>query len=114
MRGSILAAIGAFALAFLSLGYSSFLTYIAASPVLRLVWPPIWQARGPWLWPALVGAGILWSVSFLVAGVVDEFLASRGHSRARRRFAYGAVLWLGAVATWGLMLANAPPDGFRA
>ncbi|GGF87579.1 hypothetical protein GCM10007301_54310 [Azorhizobium oxalatiphilum] len=115
MRGSFLAAIGAVVLAIVSFGYSSFLVYLPASPVLRLFWPPIWQAKGPWLWPVLVAAGILWPVSFLAAGILDEILKSRGRSRGLRRLAYVAVLWLGAVAAWGFLLhVNAAPDGFRA
>ena len=112
---SLLAMAGAAILPVLTLGLSSYVVYLAASPVLRLFYPPIWNAKGPWLWPVLVGAGILWSASFLAAGILDTVLKARGHSATPRRIAYLAVLWVGAVASWGLMLhLSAPADGFRA
>lgn len=112
---SLIAMVGAAVLPVVTLGLSSYLVYLAASPVLRLFYPPIWAAKGPWLWPILIGAGILWSASFLVAGILDTVLKARGHSATPRRIAYLGVLWIGSVAAWGLMLhLSAPPDGFRA
>ena len=112
---AVLLTVGAAALSLLSLGLSGYAIYAVASPVLRLFWPPIWAAKGPWLWPVLIGAGILWSLSFLVAGGLDEILKARGVGTGGRRLAYAGVLWLGAVLSWGVMLhLNAPPDGFRA
>ncbi len=114
LRGSVLAFLAAAGLSVLSLGYLSFIPYLAASPILRLFYPPIWEAKGPWLWPVLVGAGILWSFSFLVAGGFDAYLKAKGRASAFRWAVYLAVLWLGAIAAWGFMLhTNAPPDGFR-
>lgn len=111
---SFLATLAAAGLPVVTLGMSSYVLYLPASPVLRLFYPPIWAAKGPWLWPVLVGAGVLWSVSFLVAGVLDAALQARGLGRTTRRVAYLAVLWVGAVGAWGAMLhLNAPPDGFR-
>lgn len=111
---SLLATVIAAALPVVTLGLSSYVLYLPAAPVLRFFYPPIWTAHGPWLWPVLVGAGILWSASFPVAGIVDAVLKARGLGGGARRLAYLAVLWVGAVGAWGLMLhLNAPPDGFR-
>ncbi|OYX88675.1 MAG: hypothetical protein B7Y84_07990 [Azorhizobium sp. 32-67-21] len=112
---SLIAMVGAAVLPVVTLGLSSYLVYLAASPVLRLFYPPIWAAKGPLLWPVLIGAGILWSASFLVAGILDTVLKARGHSATPRRIACPGVLWIGSVAALGLMLhLSAPPDGFRA
>lgn len=111
---SLLATVVAAVLPVVTFGLSSYVLYLPASPVLRAFYPPIWEAKGPWLWPVLVGAGILWSVSFLAAGILDAVLTSRGVGGGARRIAYLAVLWVGAVGAWGVMLhLNAPPDGFR-
>ena len=48
----------------------------------------------------IVGAGIVWSLSFLPAGILDHALAARGVAAGRRRLAYVLVLWAGAVIAW--------------
>ncbi len=113
MKGSLLAFLVTLGLAFLSFGYVSLALYVVVSPVLTLVFPPLDQWRGPWVWPVLVGVAILWSFSFIPAGILDLRLAARGVSAARRRLAYLAVLWLGALLAWFAMLGvSIPgPDG---
>lgn len=112
MRWSLAGFVAALAIAFLSLGYSSLLLYAVAAPMLGVVYPPLAQWHGPWVWPVLVGVAILWSPSFLVAGVLGQALEARAWSIGRRRMAYLAVLWLGAVLAWFAVLhANFPPGG---
>lgn len=112
LRWSLAGCLAALALAFLSLGYSSLVLYAAASPLLRLAYPPMSDWHGPWVWPVLVGVGILWAPSFLAAGMAGQVPQVRGWSAGRRRLLYLAVLWCGAVAAWFVMLAtNFPPGG---
>lgn len=104
MKASLLGFVAAFALSFLSLGYISLALYGAVSPVLTQVYPPLETWRGPWVWPVLVGVAILWSPSFLIAGAVDLRLHAARASRRTRWLAYLAILWLGALASWFLVL----------
>lgn len=104
MKRSLLGFVVAFGMSFLSLGYVSLVLYAVASPVLRLFYPPMEAWRGPWVWPVLVGVAILWSASFLVAGALDLRLVAAGWSNRRRWLAYLGILWLGAVASWLVVL----------
>jgi hypothetical protein len=84
--------------------------YYLAYPVVGFVYPPMHVWRPDAVWPLIVGAGIVWALSFPVAGVIDHALLVRGASAGRRGLAYLVVLWVGAVAAWSfLLVTNLPP-----
>ena len=110
LKWSLLAAIVALALAFLSFGLLGYVLYYLAYPVVGTIFPPLSSWRPDAVWPLIVAAGILWSLSFLPAGVVDRALSGRGASSSRRRLSYVLILWIGAVAAWTFLLAaDTPP-----
>lgn len=109
LKWSLLAALGAVLGSFLSLGMLGYVLYYLAYPVVGLVYPPLTTWRPDTVWPLIIGAGILWSLSFVVAGVVDHALAARGAGTTRRRIAYLVVLWLGAVAAWLFFIFSSAP-----
>lgn len=109
LRRSILAFALSIAGAFLSLGYVSLVLYGVSAPIITLFFPPLGSWRGPWVWPVLVGVAILWSVSFLIAGIVDLWLQRRDWSSRRRGLAYLGVLWIGAIASWLIVLGLSWP-----
>jgi hypothetical protein len=112
MKGSLAGFILALASSFLSLGTSGLALYGVAFPVIERFYPPMAQWHGPWVWPVLVGVTILWAPSFLVAGATSQYLNSRNWTPGRRRLAYAAVLWAGAVIAWLVVLQlNFPPGG---
>jgi len=86
LKWSVVAGVAAAALSFLSFGLLGYVLYYAAYPVVGLVFPPLSAWRPDTVWPLIVGAGIVWSLSFLPAGVLD---------RAWRRAA-----WPRAGAAW--------------
>jgi hypothetical protein len=45
-----------------------------------------------------------WSFSFLAAGFVNKKLAGTGLPLPARRGAYLAILWLGVLLIWGVIL----------
>ena len=95
---------------FLSLGLLGYALYYLAYPVVGLVYPPMPRWRPDAVWGLIVGAGIVWAPSFLVAGVIDHALLVRRVPPMRRRISYLLVLWLGAVAAWSFLIAtNLPP-----
>jgi hypothetical protein len=97
-------------LSFLSLGLLGYVLYYAAYPVVGLAYPPLSTWRPDTVWPLIVGAGLVWSFSFIPAGVIDHALAGRGVARTQRRISYVVVLWIGAVAAWLFLIAtNLPP-----
>ncbi|WP_147367476.1 hypothetical protein [Aurantiacibacter xanthus] len=78
-----------------------------------LVWPVTWGLagnpndwRGDDVWPAMIGAGVLWGLSFPLAGYVDRRLSRAGWSVGSRRLVYGLVLWGGAALIWAFMIGT--------
>ena len=102
--GLLLAAIGAF----LSLGVQGLALYGLVSPVLNLIYPPLESWDQSIVWPLIVGAGLLWSLSFLPAGLLDRSLKARGTRRRWRVLAYLGVLWVGGLLAWLLVLITNP------
>ena len=110
LKWSLAGVAAAILASFLSLGLLGYALYYLAYPVVGFVYPPLSEWRPDTVWPLIVGAGIVWAPSFLVAGVIDHALFVRRVSPMRRRISYLLVLWLGAVAAWCFLIAtNLPP-----
>ena len=104
IAGFVLAAIGSF----LSLGLQGLALYGLVSPALNLIYPPLDRWDQSTVWPLIVGAGLIWSLSFLPAGLLDRRLKARGIRRGGRVLAYLGMLWLGALLAWLLILIANP------
>lgn len=106
MRKSIIAGCVVAGLGLLSMGLlGGFLAY--------LVWPVTWGLagnpgdwRGDDVWPAMIGAGVLWGASFPLAGYVDRHLSRAEWSSRSRWLVYGLILWCGAALIWAFMIAT--------
>jgi hypothetical protein len=110
LKWSLAGFAAAFLLSFLSFGLLGYALYYAAYPVVGIAYPPLSTWRPDTVWPLIVGAGLVWSFSFIPAGVIDHALAGRGVARAQRNLWYFVVLWIGAVAAWLFLIAtNLPP-----
>lgn len=110
MKRSIVAFVLALGLGFLSMGALGMLLWYPVMPVLAPFhgdpngWPNDWQ--GDWVWPTIIAVGMVWSFSFLVAGWFNLRLEGARIGRWPRRLAYIAVLWLGALLSWALLLSE--------
>ena len=109
LKWSVAAGIAAIVLSFLSLGLLGYILYYAAYPIVGLVYSPMSAWRPDTVWPLIVGSGVVWSLSFLPAGALDRAFALRGVAVGRRRLAYLAVLWIGAVMAWLFLIATNLP-----
>jgi hypothetical protein len=109
LKWSLAGFAAAFLLSFLSLGMLGYVLYYAAYPVVGVAYPPLTAWRPDTVWPLIVGAGLVWSFSFIPAGVIDHALAGRGVARVPRNISYLVVLWIGAVAAWLLLIATSLP-----
>ncbi len=109
LKWSLAGFAAAFLLSFLSFGLLGYVLYYAAYPVVGMAYPPLTSWRPDTVWPLIVGAGLVWSFSFIPAGVVDHALAVRGIARSRRNISYLVVLWIGAVAAWLFLIATSLP-----
>lgn len=110
LKWSLAGGVAAVLASFLSLGMLGYVLYYLVYPIIGLVYPPLSTWRPDAVWPLIVGAGIVWSLSFPVAGVIDHALLVRGASPTRRWICYLLVLWIGAAAAWSFLIAtNLPP-----
>ncbi len=62
--------------------------------------------HGDWVWPAVIGIGMFWSVGFLFGGVVWHFLSKITNSKILLYTAYLFVLWLWAALLWYITLSQ--------
>jgi MFS family permease len=106
MKRSIIAFIGTLVLGLLSMGLLGALLYYAVYPVLAPYFgdPDDWH--GDRVWPSLILAGMGWSFSFLAAGLLNLRLEKAGWRLRSRRAVYLAILWLGAVVIWLIILLS--------
>ena len=95
-------------LGLLSMGFLGIGLYYPAAPLLLLRFPPPSQWHGDWVWPAIIGVGMSWSLGFLLAGFINHWLAQRGCPTVLRRSTYLGVLWLWALVVWFLCLEFSP------
>ena len=109
LKWSLMGFAAAFLLSFLSFGLLGYVLYYAAYPVVGMAYPPLSAWRPDTVWPLIVGAELVWSFSFIPAGVIDHALAGRGVARAQRNIAYFVVLWVGAALAWLLVIATSLP-----
>ena len=80
--------------------------YYLAAPVLWPLFGDVNHWRGDDVWPAVIAAGMLWSLSFLAAGWLNRRLERAAWPVWRRRVVYALVLWLGAVLWWFLLASS--------
>ena len=106
MRRSLIAALVVAGLGLLSMGVLGALLYYMAAPALWPLYGNLNDWRGDDVWPATIGVGILWSLSFLVAGWLNRRLKGAGWTTWPRRVVYALVLWLGAVLLWLFMAST--------
>ena len=95
-------------LGFVSMGLLGLALYYPVAPVLRLRFAARDAWLGDWVWPAVIGVGMGWSVGFLIAGVVNHFLVKQGWRASLRGLTYLGLLWLWDLVVWTLTLTFAP------
>ncbi len=91
------------ALGLLSMGGLSFgLYYLVA--FLFSNYPDINTWHGDWVWPAMIGAGLLWAFGFAWAGILLFFLSKILESFVLRCLIYIFILWFWAAVVWGILI----------
>jgi hypothetical protein len=109
MKRSAIAFLVSGALGFFSMGFLGIGLLYAVQPVLNLWFLHGEQWHGDWVWPALIAAGVFWSLGFLMAGALNLRLQARGWGITARRVVYVAVLWLWALCLWAYaFMVNVP------
>jgi hypothetical protein len=104
MKGSLIAFAVTAVLGLVGMGALGFALYYPVAPIVRLRHPPINAWTGDWVWPTMIMVGMAWSIGFLLAGALDQYLAGARASSVIRTVAYGATLWLWALVLWAIAL----------
>ena len=105
IKWSFLAFIVALVLGFLSMGALGAALYYTCYPLFAPFYGDLNDWRGDWVWPATIGAGMLWSISFVAAGWLNFYLEPKV-PKPIRRLVYVFVLWLSAALVWAILLIN--------
>lgn len=106
IKWSVVGFVATLVLGLLGMGGLGAALYYACYPVLAPFYGnPNSDWSGDWVWSAMIWAGMLWSLSFLVAGWLNLQLVPH-LSALPRAIVYVAVLWLGALAVWSAVLAS--------
>ena len=104
IKYSALAALVVAVLGLLGMGVLGMGLYYAVAFALPAAYPSLDDARGDWVWPALILVGMFWSVAFLLAGGINRYLAGKNVRLPWRRLTYALVLWLWALLLWFAVL----------
>ena len=107
IKKSVFAFVAVLVLGFGSMGLLGAALYYPVAPVLRLRFAAQDQWHGDWVWPAVIGAGMAWSVGFLIAGAANHFLAKQRRGIFLRSLVYLGILWWWDLIDWTLTLALA-------
>jgi hypothetical protein len=105
MKRSIMAFVVTLILGLFSMGALGLALYYPVYPVLAPFFGDPNDWHGDWVWPSVIGAGMAWSFSFLVAGLLNRRLEQARWQARYRKAIYVAVLWLGAALIWLIILS---------
>jgi hypothetical protein len=102
---SIIAFFSVAALGLLSMGALGALLYY---PVCFLFknYPSFNSWTGDWVWPAMIGVGMAWSVGFAFGGIAIHYLSKIISSKVVLYVCYTIILWLWAAILWGIVLSQ--------
>ena len=106
MKRSIAAFIGALIMGLFSMGLLGAGLYYAVYPLLVPYFGDPNDWHGDRVWPSIILAGMGWSSSFLAAGLLNLKLEKAGWRMHARRAVYFAMLWLGALVIWLIILLS--------
>lgn len=102
-RFSIIAFIVTIPMGLFSMGILGAVLYYPVS-ILFPSCPSFNDWRGDWVWPAIIGVGMAWSVGFLLAGLAWHYLSTNISSVWMLRCVYGLILYGWAGLLWWLVL----------
>lgn len=107
LKGSLFAWAGFTALGVLSMGALGAGVYASVQPVLGRFYGGVGQWSGDWVWPTLIGIGLVWPLAFPLAGALRWWLARLDMPTAVGVAAYVVVLWMVALLTcWAFLAAR--------
>ena len=105
-RFSVVAFIISLALGLLSMGALGGGLYYTLLPLVKNKFPPFDAWSGDWVWPAVIGSGMLWSVGFIFGGISYHYLFKFRIPKFLNVIIYVLVLWLWINIVWYIILSQ--------
>ncbi len=105
-RFSILGFIISLALGLLSMGALGGGLYYTLLTCIKNKFPGFNSWTGDWVWPAMIGSGMVWSIGFIFAGLVCHYLIKVSVPKFIRILVYVLILWLWIHIIWYLTLSQ--------
>lgn len=91
------------ALSIVSMGILGLVLYFPVSFLFR-AYPEHDSWHGDWVWPAIIGVGMFWSLGFLIAGTAWHYLIDHISSVTVLRVIYGIILYIWAALLWWVVI----------
>ena len=104
IRFSIIGFLSTALLGLFSMGALGGGLYFTLLPALKNHFPPFDTWHGDWVWPAMITAGMCWSVGFIFAGIVCHYLIKLHTPKFLLVIAYAFILWVWINSVWYLIL----------
>jgi hypothetical protein len=104
VRFSIVAFLITFALGLLSMGALGGGLYYTLLPAIKNQFPPFNSWTGDWVWPAMIGSGMLWSTGFIFGGIVYHYLLKLKIPKFITIILYIFILWISINLIWFIIL----------
>ncbi len=102
---SVVAFVVTTGIGFMSMGILGLLLYYCVFFIFPS-YPNINEWHGDWVWPAMIGAGMFWSLGFIFGGLAWYSLKNKIASKAVLRLIYGFILWTWACIIFWLIIIN--------
>jgi len=102
---SLIAFITIFVLGLVSMGVLGHILYYPIA-FLFTNYPFIDDWSGDWIWPTLIGVGMLWSWAFIFAGVIWHYLSKIISNSILLIVSYLLILWSWDAFVWLIFIKN--------
>ena len=104
VRFSIVAFLVTLVLGLFSMGALGGGLYYILIPVIKNKFPDFNQWHGDWVWPAMIGSGMFWSLGFIFGGFAFHYLLKLKTPKFIIVVVYIFILWLWINLIWFIIL----------
>lgn len=105
-RFSIVAFAISLALGLFSMGALGGGLYYTLLPVVKNKFPAFDEWHGDWVWPAMIGSGMLWSAGFIFGGISYHYLLKLRTPKFLNILFYVLILWSWINIVWYIILSQ--------
>ena len=105
-RFSIVAFAITLALGLFSMGALGGGLYYTLFPLVKNKFPAFDQWHGDWVWPSMIGSGMIWSAGFILGGISYHYFLKLRVPKFLNILFYVFILWLWINIVWYIILSQ--------